>query len=129
MQVEIKLNNLEMIRVINDGSLLDLMKSVEAENSMEIPKKRPVEKKTVKTNIEKPVEIEKEAVQEVKTKPEQKEIESEFTEDQVRAMFASKNSPEQRSKLKALLKKYNAKNVSSIASNDYAAVMADLGEI
>lgn len=122
MQVEIKLDNLEMIRVINDGTLLNLMKSVESENIMGFQEDKSIDKPVGKLE-------EKEAVQEVNTKPEQKAIKREFTEDQVRAMFASKNSPEQRSKLKALLKKYNAKNVSSIASNDYAAVMADLGEI
>lgn len=127
MQVEIKLDNLEMIRVIKDGSLEALMKSIEDENKIDIPKSNaigPIPMPTVKLNevhhIANRVEQE-----DCEVKPNEKE----YRLDEVRAMFAAKNKPAQRSKLKALLKKYNATNISSIDPKDYAAIVADLGEL
>lgn len=42
MQVEIKLDNLEMKRVIKDGTLLSLIESVEDENKFDTPKQEGV---------------------------------------------------------------------------------------
>lgn len=49
--------------------------------------------------------------------------------DEVRALFASKNTKDKRTQLKGILDKYGAKNISSLKEEDFAAVMKDLGAI
>lgn len=125
MQVEIKLDNLETLRVIRDGSLEALMKAIEDENKIDIPEVKPVEKKKVEKSKPKQEAAKEEETEIIEDKVEDKE----YTLDEVRAMFAAKNKPAQRSKLKALLKKFNASNISGLDPKDYPAVIADLGEI
>lgn len=49
--------------------------------------------------------------------------------DEVRALFASKNTKDKRTQLKGILDKYGAKNISSLKEEDFEAVMKDLGAI
>ena len=129
MKVNIELDNLETLRVIRDGSLEALMRSIEDENKIDIPEVKPVEKKKVEKSKPKQ-EAPKEAPKEEETEIIEDKVEDkEYTLDEVRAMFAAKNKPAQRSKLKALLKKFNASNISGLDPKDYPAVIADLGEI
>lgn len=54
---------------------------------------------------------------------------SKYTIDQVRRLFVDKNSPNNRNKLKELLTKYDAKNVSSLEPKHYEAVINELNEM
>ena len=49
--------------------------------------------------------------------------------DEVRALFAAKNTKDKRTQLKGILDKYGAKNISSLKEEDFEAVMKDLGAI
>lgn len=54
---------------------------------------------------------------------------SSVSRDEVRALFAAKNTKDKRTQLKGILDKYGAKNISSLKEEDFAAVMKDLGAI
>lgn len=65
-------------------------------------------------------------------KPEEKEeagAKSSVSRDEVRALFAAKNTKDKRTQLKGILDKYGAKNISSLKEEDFEAVMKDLGAI
>lgn len=63
-------------------------------------------------------------------KAEKKEVsKSPVSRDEVRALFASKNTKDKRAQLKGILDKYGAKNISSLKEEDFEAVMKDLGAI
>ena len=65
-------------------------------------------------------------------KPEEKEeaaAKSSVARDEVRALFAAKNTKDKRTQLKGILDKYGAKNISSLKEEDFEAVMKDLGAI
>lgn len=79
----------------------------------------------IKPKTEEIEEVEKEEVvieKEVDTK-------SEFTREQVREAFLSKNKPSQREQLKAILTKYNTKNISGLEEQYFAEAMKDLDAI
>lgn len=54
---------------------------------------------------------------------------SSVSRDEVRALFAAKNTKDKRTQLKGILDKYGAKNISSLKEEDFEAVMKDLGAI
>lgn len=54
---------------------------------------------------------------------------SEYTREDVRALFVKKNSTENRAKLKAILDDVGAKNISTIEEKDFDRVMKALGEV
>lgn len=54
---------------------------------------------------------------------------SSVSRDEVRALFAAKNTKDKRTQLKGILDKYGAKNISSLKEKDFEAVMKDLGAI
>lgn len=63
-------------------------------------------------------------------KAEKKEVSKpSVSRDEVRALFASKNTKDKRTQLKGILDKYGAKNISSLKEEDFEAVMKDLGAI
>ena len=49
-----------------------------------------------------------------------------ISRDEVRALFAAKNTKDKRAQLKRILDKYGAKNISSLKEDDFEAVMKDL---
>ena len=49
--------------------------------------------------------------------------------DEVRALFAAKNTKDKRTQLKGILDKYGAKNISSLKEKDFEAVVKDLEAI
>lgn len=46
--------------------------------------------------------------------------------DEVRALFAAKNTKDKRTQLKGILDKYGAKNISSLKEEDFDAIIKDL---
>lgn len=63
-------------------------------------------------------------------KAEKKEVSKpSVSRDEVRALFAAKNTKDKRTQLKGILDKYGAKNISSLKEEDFEAVMKDLGAI
>ena len=54
---------------------------------------------------------------------------SSFTREEVRAEFVRKNSTANREKLKEILDRYEAKNISTLDESHFDAVMSDLGEL
>lgn len=54
---------------------------------------------------------------------------SSVSRDEVRALFAAKNTKDKRTQLKGILDKYGAKNISSLKEEDFEDVMKDLGAI
>ncbi|WP_215508407.1 hypothetical protein [Peptoniphilus sp. EMRHCC_23] len=80
-------------------------------------------------------EVAADAVEAVTTKAEENSAKEEaaakssVSRDEVRALFAAKNTKDKRTQLKGILDKYGAKNISSLKEEDFAAVMKDLGAI
>lgn len=97
--------------------------TVKAFNELNPNKKSEIKEKAKKDleeitkNIEKPVEID-EVVKE-----------SSLELEDVRALFVSKNSPGTRDKLKAILVKYGADNISSLKKEHFESVVKDLDEL
>lgn len=46
--------------------------------------------------------------------------------DEVRALFAAKNTKDKRTQLKGILDKYGSKNISSLKEEDFDAIIKDL---
>lgn len=69
------------------------------------------------------------ATEEVKEEIKEEVKKSNITLEDVRALFVSKNSPGSREKLKGILDKYGADNVSSLEEKDFENVIKDLQEI
>lgn len=61
--------------------------------------------------------------------PKEKVPKPSVSRDEVRALFAAKNTKDKRTQLKGILDKYGAKNISSLKEEDFEAVMKDLGAI
>lgn len=82
-----------------------------------------------------------EAVEDVTAKKEEKSEKKEeniakeevsepsISRDEVRALFAAKNTKDKRTQLKGILDKYGAKNISSLKEKDFEAVVKDLEAI
>lgn len=66
---------------------------------------------------------------EEKSEEKEEAIKPSVSRDEVRALFASKNTKDKRTQLKGILDKYGAKNISSLKEEDFEAVMKDLGAI
>lgn len=56
-------------------------------------------------------------------------IKPSVSRDEVRALFAAKNTKDKRTQLKGILDKYGAKNISSLKEENFEAVMKDLGAV
>lgn len=74
-------------------------------------------------------EVKEEVKDEVKEEVKEEVKKSNITLEDVRALFVSKNSPGSREKLKGILDKYGADNVSSLEEKDFEHVIKDLQEI
>lgn len=72
-----------------------------------------------------------EQVEEETKEPEQvvEKTASSFTREDVRAEFVRKNSTANREKLKEILDRYEAKNISTLDESHFESVMSDLGEL
>lgn len=125
MEIKIKIEGLDQLTeaVALLGSALayrgGLVNTAEAAvELMEEVKSKVRKEDTVEEVIEDVVE----AVNE--TAPENK-----YTREEVRAAFVAKNSPSNRNKLKNILDKYGAPNISELKEEYFEAVMNDLEEL
>ena len=64
--------------------------------------------------------------EEAKEKEKKAKAETKITEAEVRKALVSLSTPENRPKIREILDKYGAKNVSSLNESDYEAVLKDL---
>lgn len=99
-------------------------KPKEEEDKKEV-KKPEEDKKEVKKPKEKAVEKPKEKT---KKKVEEK-VKSEFTREDVRSAFVSKNSPDTRDKLKAILDKFETANITELEEKHFEDAMKELEAI
>lgn len=103
-----------------------LASAIAHKNGMENTEKALEELRENKS--EKPVEEDRKLVSE-ETEENVAETDNKYTKDEVRKLFVDKNSPSNRNKLKKLLTKYDAKNVSSLDAKHYEAVINELNEM
>lgn len=120
MEVTIKIEGLDQLTeaVAMLGGAMAYFKGASAEEAADA-----VEDVTAKKE-EKPEEKEEES-----TAKEEAAAKSSVSRDEVRALFAAKNTKDKRTQLKGILDKYGAKNISSLKEEDFEAVMKDLGAI
>lgn len=118
MVVTIKIEGLDQLTeaVAMLGGAMAYFKGASAEEAADA-----VEEVTAKKE-EKPEKREESTAKEEVVKPS-------VSRDEVRALFAAKNTKDKRTQLKGILDKYGAKNISSLKEEDFEAVMKDLGTI
>lgn len=92
----------------------------------EVKKQEPKPKKE-EVKVEAPKKEEKK--EEVKKGPAKEEVKSKFTREDVRSAFVSKNSPDTRDKLKAILDKFEAPNISDLEEKHFEDAMKELEAI
>lgn len=119
MVVTIKIEGLDQLTeaVAMLGGAMAYFKGASAEDAADA-----VEEVTAKKEEKLPEEEENSAKEEAAAK-------SSVSRDEVRALFAAKNTKDKRTQLKGILDKYGAKNISSLKEEDFEAVMKDLGAI
>lgn len=118
MEVTIKIEGLDQLTeaIAMLGGAMAYFKGASAEEAADA-----VEAATTKAE-EKLPEVEENSAKEEAVKPS-------VSRDEVRALFAAKNTKDKRTQLKGILDKYGAKNISSLKEEDFEAVMKDLGAI
>ena len=123
MEVTIKIEGLDQLTeaVAMLGGAMAYFKGVSAEEAV-----KAVEEVTVKK--EESIAKAEENLSKVEEKvPEKAEVsEPSVSRDEVRALFAAKNTKDKRTQLKGILDKYGAKNISSLKEEDFDAIIKDL---
>lgn len=119
MEVTIKIEGLDQLTeaIAMLGGAMAYFKGASAEEAADA-----VEAVTTKAEENLPKVEESTAKEEAAAK-------SSVSRDEVRALFAAKNTKDKRTQLKGILDKYGAKNISSLKEEDFEAVMKDLGAI
>lgn len=119
MEVTIKIEGLDQLTeaVAMLGGAMAYFKGASAEEAV-----KAAEGVTAKKEEKLPEEEENSAKEEAAAKPS-------VSRDEVRALFAAKNTKDKRTQLKGILDRYGAKNISSLKEEDFEAVMKDLGAI
>lgn len=115
MEVTIKIEGLDQLTeaVAMLGGAMAYFKGVSAEDAV-----KSVEEVTAKMEERLPKVKENSAKEEVS--------EPSVSRDEVRALFAAKNTKDKRTQLKGILDKYGAKNISSLKEDDFDAIIKDL---
>lgn len=124
MEVTIKIEGLDQLTeaVAMLGGAMAYFKGVSAEEAVSLVE-------DVKASRAKPKKKE-EKIEKEEEKIEKEEVSKpSVSRDEVRALFAAKNTKDKRTQLKGILDKYGAKNISSLKEEDFEAVMKDLEAI
>ncbi len=122
MEVVIKIEGLDQLTeaVAMLGGAMAYFKGVSADEAV-----KPVEE--VAAKIEKNIPKIEENLSKVEEKSAKEEVsEPSLSRDEVRALFAAKNTKDKRTQLKGILDKYGAKNISSLKEEDFDAIIKDL---
>lgn len=122
MEVTIKIEGLDQLTevVAMLGGAMAYFKGVSADEAV-----KPVEE--VAAKIEKNIPKIEEKLPEVEENSAKAEVsEPSVSRDEVRALFAAKNTKDKRTQLKGILDKYGAKNISSLKEEDFDAIIKDL---
>lgn len=125
MELTIKIEGLDQLTeaVARLGGAMAYFKGVSADDAV-----KSVEEVTAK--MEERLPKMEERLPKVKENSAKEEVsEPSVSRDEVRALFAAKNTKDKRTQLKGILDKYGAKNISSLKEEDFEAVMKDLGAI
>lgn len=125
MEVTIKIEGLDQLTeaVAMLGGAMAYFKGVSAEEAVSLVEDVKASRAKPEKKEEKLPEVEENsAKEEAAAKPS-------VSRDEVRALFAAKNTKDKRTQLKGILDKYGAKNISSLKEEDFEAVMKDLGAI
>lgn len=119
MEVTIKIEGLDQLTeaVAMLGGAMAYFKGVSADEAVKSVEEVTAKKEENLSKVE-----ESTAKEEAVAKPS-------VSRDEVRALFAAKNTKDKRTQLKGILDKYGAKNISSLKEEDFEAVMKDLGAI
>lgn len=120
MEVTIKIEGLDQLTeaIAMLGGAMAYFKGASAEEAV-----KSVEKVAAKKEEKLPEEEEENSAKE------EAAAGPSVSRDEVRALFAAKNTKDKRTQLKKILDKYGAKNISSLKEEDFEAVMKDLGAI
>lgn len=122
MEVTIKIEGLDQLTeaIAMLGGAMAYFKGVSADEAV-----KPVEE--VAAKIEKNIPKIEEKLPEVEENSAKAEVsEPSVSRDEVRALFAAKNTKDKRTQLKGILDKYGAKNISSLKEEDFDAIIKDL---
>lgn len=125
MEITIKIEGLDQLTeaVAMLGGAMAYFKGVSADDAV-----KSVEEVTTKMEERLP-KVKENSAKEEEISAKEDVSKSSVSRDEVRALFASKNTKDKRMQLKGILDKYGAKNISSLKEEDFEAVMKDLGAI
>lgn len=121
MEVTIKIEGLDQLTeaVAMLGGAMAYFKGVSAEEAVSLVE----DVKASRANPEKKGE----RLPNTEENSAKKEVsEPSVSRDEVRALFAAKNTKDKRTQLKGILDKYGAKNISSLKEEDFDAIIKDL---
>lgn len=121
MEVTIKIEDLDQLTeaVAMLGGAMAYFKGVSAEEAVSIVE-------DVKASRAKPEKKEENSAKDEENSAKAEVSEPSVSRDEVRALFAAKNTKDKRTQLKGILDKYGAKNISSLKEEDFDAIIKDL---
>ncbi len=121
MEVTIKIEGLDQLTeaVAMLGGAMAYFKGVSAEEAVSIVE-------DVKASRAKPEKKEENSAKDEENSAKAEVSEPSVSRDEVRALFAAKNTKDKRTQLKGILDKYGAKNISSLKEEDFDAIIKDL---
>lgn len=121
MEVTIKIEGLDQLTeaVAMLGGAMAYFKGVSAEGAVSIVEDVKASRAKPEKKEEKLPEVEEISAKEEVSEPS-------VSRDEVRALFAAKNTKDKRTQLKGILDKYGAKNISSLKEEDFDAIIKDL---
>lgn len=122
MEVTIKIEGLDQLTeaVAMLGGAMAHFKGVSADDAV-----KSVEEVTAKMEERLP-KVKENSMKEEENSAKEEVSEPSVSRDEVRALFAAKNTKDKRTQLKGILDKYGAKNISSLKEEDFDAIIKDL---
>lgn len=136
LNINVKIDNVEkIIDALNlwsatmVGILGEIDKKKTPEGTWEVGGCAAVEEPKAVESIENKDKTKEEIKEEVKENIKTAEKETKYTEAEVRQALVDLNSPTNRPKIKEILEKYGAKNISSLKEENYTDVMKDLEDL
>lgn len=121
MEVTIKIEGLDQLTeaIAMLGGAMAYFKGVSADEAVSIVEDVKASRAKSEKKEEKLPNTEENSAKEEVSEPS-------VSRDEVRALFAAKNTKDKRTQLKGILDKYGAKNISSLKEEDFDAIIKDL---
>lgn len=121
MEVTIKIEGLDQLTeaIAMLGGAMAYFKGVSADEAVSIVEDVKASRAKPGKKEESIPKVEENSAKEEVSKPS-------VSRDEVRALFAAKNTKDKRTQLKGILDKYGAKNISSLKEEDFDAIIKDL---